>query len=158
VIICHHQTVTSTGADTDDLGRQQLAELVRNRRIDRHLSVRQAAETAGVARNTWAAVEDGTRRLADNNYAGIEKALAWQSGSIADILRGGTPTELPATAVTATPPGPQADDADEALIRVMRSDIPDHDKARIVRLLIQERERARQQLLKMADDLLAGPS
>jgi DNA-binding XRE family transcriptional regulator len=154
VITWHHGAVTTTGESENDT-RRHLADLVKNRRIELNLSVRQAAENAGVARNTWAAVEDGTRRTADNNYAGIERALLWAPGSILRIQRGHEPL-IEAPSQTPTSPTTQPDDADEALIKIMRSDrLTDQEKAQIVRLLIAERERARRRLIEMAESFIS---
>jgi len=75
--------------------RQRLGALVRARRRQLGLSIVAAARTAGVNRGTWEALESCTRATRDHNYAGIERALRWQAGSIEAILTGGTPTPLP---------------------------------------------------------------
>ena len=147
----------ATTGDSENDTRRHLADLVKNRRIELNLSVRQAAENAGVARNTWAAVEDGTRRTADNNYAGIERALQWAQGSILRIRRGLEPSVIDDQ--TPRTPAAQPDDADEALIKVMRSDrLSDQEKAQIVRLLIAERERSRRRLIEMAESFISEAS
>lgn len=154
MIIWHHGDVAS-GDKELPTSTQGLAKLIQRRRLDLGLSVRQAAETAGIARNTWASAEDGSRQTSDTNFAAIERALRWTPGSISQVKAGGAPNELPdAPSSTRT----TSNDADEALIRIMRSDIPDGDKARIVRLLIQKQERARKEWLAMVDEMIADTS
>ena len=112
-----------------------------------------------MARGTWTALEDGTRRTAENKHAGIERALGWAPGSIRSILNGGQPTEGPSTgpATVTFPPGSAEIDvipvmsrsgegtyvpvADPALVKVMNSDLDDRTKAKIVKILIAEQER-----------------
>lgn len=65
-----------------DTPEQQLARAVRERRLKLGLSVRAAAKKAGVDRNTWMSVEDGSRTLSDRNYAKFESALDWPDGTI----------------------------------------------------------------------------
>jgi transcriptional regulator with XRE-family HTH domain len=62
--------------------QQRLAQAVRDRRLKLGLSVRAAAKKAGVDRNTWMSVEDGSRTLQDRNYAKFEHALDWPDGAI----------------------------------------------------------------------------
>lgn len=58
------------------------------------LSERAAAEKAGMARNTWAALERGSRRTQPHRNADIELTLNWGSGSVEAILDGGEPREV----------------------------------------------------------------
>jgi transcriptional regulator with XRE-family HTH domain len=69
-----------------ETAQQRLARLVKARRLQLHLSVRAAAKAAGVDRNTWSSLEDGTRVLQDRNYAKIETALQWPTGEVPRIL------------------------------------------------------------------------
>lgn len=142
--------------DTTTARRKRLAELVKERRRHLGLSVRAAADSGGMARGTWTAVEDGSRKTADSNYAGIERALQWAPGSVAAILAGGDPTVTPAVAnardsMTLTDSAsahvvPAADVAaqrDPILIQVLRrDDITDDQKRRIVEILIAQKEAA----------------
>jgi hypothetical protein len=83
-----------TNADAGAERRDKLRKLVIDRRRERQLSVSAAARAAQISRGTWIALESGTRETEDYNYAGIERALQWQPGSIDDILDGGDPTPI----------------------------------------------------------------
>ncbi len=151
----------------DPTERLKLAELVRNRRLHLGLSVRQAADAAHVARGTWTALEEGARRTADNNYAGIERALNWTPGSITNILNGGAPGILhivnladsvpisdSASAVVRSATQAQAEH-DEALSRVMRSDrLTDQQKREIVEVLLDEKRDAERRRIEHAEQLI----
>jgi lambda repressor-like predicted transcriptional regulator len=76
----------------------RLTRLVVARRRELGLSIRGAATTAGLARNTWTTLENGTHRLTDRSYSTVEATLGWAPGSIAAILAGGDP------ALRGTPP------------------------------------------------------
>ena len=76
--------------DTDETPKDRLARLVHARRLELRLSVRAAAKAAGVDRNTWSSLEDGSRVLQDRNYAKIEEALSWPTGEILRILTPGS--------------------------------------------------------------------
>lgn len=136
-----------TPNDRDPYARRRLAVYIENRRIERTLSVRAAAELAGVARNTWTGIEDASRKTADSNYAGIERALLWAPGSILRILNGEEP-------ILIKPAADPASERDEAIARVMTSAISDAKKKEIVELLIAEREAAEQQRLERAELLI----
>ncbi|MFC3504854.1 helix-turn-helix domain-containing protein [Micromonospora krabiensis] len=129
----------------DDRGGQdQLATLVRARRIELGLSARAAAQTAGIDRNTWAYLENGTRRTAEFNYAGIERALQWAPGSIQRVLEGGEPAPL-------EPDTPQTPDDEE--LELVRTDpkLTDEMKERIITLILERRERDKQETRRMID-------
>jgi hypothetical protein len=51
------------------------------------LSVRAAAKVAGIDRDTWSKLEDGTRATQDRNYNAIERTLEWPQGEIDSILK-----------------------------------------------------------------------
>lgn len=89
--------------------RIRLGSLIRERRRWLGLTMASAAAAAGIDRNTWSTAESGSRRIVDNNYAGIERAIGWAPGSIAAVLAGGEPT--PAGQPLATGPA----DLDERL-------------------------------------------
>jgi hypothetical protein len=112
------------------------------------MSVRTAADQGGVARGTWTALEEGTRRTADSNYAGIEHALDWATGSVVAILRGGEPT-----LGTDREDKPQQAPAD-AFTRVMTSDLTDAQKRSIVRYLLAEQQRVEKELAERVEDLI----
>lgn len=75
--------------DTDETPQERLARLVKERRLELRLSVRAAAKAAGVDRNTWSTLEDGSRVLQDRNYDKVETALNWSSGEVLRILAPG---------------------------------------------------------------------
>jgi transcriptional regulator with XRE-family HTH domain len=154
VIIWHDGTV-ATADEQLDANRRRLGELVKARRLHLGISVRQAAETAEIARNTWSDMEDGSRRTAEIKFPGIERVLQWQPGSIASIMLGDEPKVLePRTTGQERADQPGADEADEALIRIMRSSLPDSEKARIVRTLLNEKEAARRRAFEAARERL----
>lgn len=76
--------------DTDEVPQHRLARLVKERRLKLKLSVRAAAKAAGIDRNTWSSLEDGSRVLQDRNYAKVEEALNWPTGEILRILSPGS--------------------------------------------------------------------
>ncbi len=45
-------------------------------------------------RATWTSAEASQRQLSEHRWAGMERALRWAPGSIANILEGGEPAEL----------------------------------------------------------------
>lgn len=160
-IMCHMAT-RDASAESAEM-RHKLAGLVRDRRLQLGLSVRSAADMGRVARGTWTALEEGTRRTADNNYAGVERALRWAPGSITAILAGGGPTiavnitdYASATESVTVDKNPGYDPAtdDEALIRVMRSDLPESRKRDLIQILIAEKERAERERVERAEELI----
>lgn len=85
-------------------------------------------------RNTWSYLEDGSRRTSEFKYAGIERALHWEPGSVTAILEGREPTPIQS--------GDAAEPVDEEL-ELVRTDpklTPDMRK-RIVALILERRER-----------------
>jgi transcriptional regulator with XRE-family HTH domain len=62
--------------------RKRLGQDVRDARVGLGLSVREAAKRAGVSRNTWQGLEDGTRATQDSKYESIQGALQWPAGEI----------------------------------------------------------------------------
>lgn len=159
----YHMATRDAFAGEPDL-RHKLAECVRGRRLQLGLSVRTAADQAGVARGTWTALEEGSRRTADNNWAGIERSLGWAPGSIAAILSGGDPRMARAAtdpsgggSAIATGGGDitAAAERDEAVRRVMLNpDLSDDDKRRIAALLIEDERRAAQHRVERAEELI----
>ncbi|WP_213012416.1 hypothetical protein, partial [Paractinoplanes toevensis] len=150
-----------------DETRSRLAKAVRDRRLQIPLSVRAAAEKAGMARSTWIALEEATRRTAETNYVGIEDTLHWQRGSIVSILSGGDP-KLSVLVITDADQdhstladlksGPTASTTDDPLIRIMKNpDLSDEQKAKIIRTLIAEQdEYARNRAEQLIHDALQG--
>jgi hypothetical protein len=96
----------SDAAETD---RQRLGRLVRLRRRFLRLSLSEAARRAGVNRATWTGVEQRATDAEDYTYAGVEAALEWKPGSVAAVLRGEEPIEMPGRGRPVTD-SPQPDD------------------------------------------------
>lgn len=86
-------------------------------------------------RNTWSYLEDGSRRTAEFKYAGIERALRWEPGSVTAILAGGDPTSV-------GPSTPAVEEDDEE-IQLVRTDprLTDDMRERIIALILERRER-----------------
>ncbi|WP_250029673.1 hypothetical protein [Paractinoplanes maris] len=153
-----------SAADTtaqDVENRRRLAEAVRARRLELRLSVRAAATQTGVARDTWIGLEEATRRTAETNYAGIERTLQWEPGSVLAILESRDPTTKDAGgerllltgSYSQSTPIREVHPADAAIIRIMHNpDITDEQKARIVRAVIAEQQRVGE---RYADELIA---
>ncbi|WP_127501198.1 hypothetical protein [Actinoplanes solisilvae] len=135
--------------------QQDLAATVRQRRLDLGLSLRAAADQAGVARGTWMALEGGNRVILANNHAAIERVLQWTSGRIARLLEDGdsasatTSEEVEKRGHAAVPV------MDDAVERIYRSNLPAEKKLQIIRMMLAERQRAEERLLQLADELVA---
>lgn len=71
-----------------------LAEHLAGARKALRLSQAEAARRAGVGRMAWYEWETGRRLPRDKNYAGIEEAVEWRSGSVEAVLAGGMPVPL----------------------------------------------------------------
>jgi hypothetical protein len=106
-------------------------------------------------------IENGRRDNFDKvTIAKLEDALGWETGSVIRIAEGGEPW------LREQAPSPGVSDSlgellagnkpsrDEALIRVMRSDLPDSQKRKIVLMLIAEREAAERRRTEHADELI----
>lgn len=78
-----------------DPRRQRLGELVKARRQELALSISKAARAAEIDRATWTGVEKASRDTEEYNYGPIERVLRWERGSVAAVLAGGDPVELP---------------------------------------------------------------
>jgi transcriptional regulator with XRE-family HTH domain len=128
-----------------DEGRQRLAQAVQHRRQQLGYSVRTAADASGLARGTWTALEDGSRRTTDNNYAAIEETLGWAPGSITRTLAGGQPTETGTTADLPT---------DEAVCLIVDSDLPDDAKKRLAQVIEDDRAATDRRRLDLARTLI----
>lgn len=88
-------------AAMDARGWPGLAEAVAQRRLELGLSIRAAADRAGVDRATWATIENGTSRLSRHRWSALERALLWEPGSVTAVVGGGAPT-----AMAGPPPSP----------------------------------------------------
>jgi hypothetical protein len=126
----------------DETPRERLANAMADRRRELRLSVRAAAQRAGVDRATWTSAEAATRRIAEYNYAGIEAALDWEPGSVDQVLAGGTPTPRISSAGGTTPTTTAQRDEEVDLV----ANDPDLDnamKAEIIALIYERRDRDR---------------
>jgi hypothetical protein len=133
------QRNTAESGGMDETPRERLANAMANRRRELRLSVRAAAQRAGVDRATWSSAETATRQIAEYNYAGVEAALDWQPGSVDQILAGGTATPRPAGTTPTT--AAQRDD----VLEIVAND-PDLDaqmKYEITKLIVARRESTR---------------
>lgn len=123
--------------------RSRLARLIQTRRRELRLSERQAAATAGVARNTWASAEEGVKQLAEKSIAGIEAALQWAPGSVERILAGGNPAPLnDQPEPSAAPALPPDFDLNAEIDKVMRLDLPAANKLILARQITELYEQA----------------
>jgi transcriptional regulator with XRE-family HTH domain len=148
---------------TEDAGQDwaRVGRYVVARRTDMGFDLR--AEFAAHAKITTRVISDleNARR---GNYdqvtiAKLEKALGWATGSVDRIAAGGEPRlrdgagkadhQTLGDLLTTYRPT-----QDEALVRVMKSDLPDAKKRQIVELLIAERRRAERALLEHAEQLI----
>lgn len=114
------------------IDREHAGEAVRQRRLALGLSARAAAAEAGMARNTWTALEAGTQRMLIHRYVDVERVLRWAPGSVEAVLRGEDPVELP---VATTPEEPTALDAEIA--RIIGLNLPAETRLTMLRALIE---------------------
>jgi transcriptional regulator with XRE-family HTH domain len=102
--------------------RERLGRHVRQRRLQLNLSVRAAAQAAGLDRATWQGLEDGTRTTRDHKLAGIERVLGWVEGSVHTILAGGLPGLIEHQPEQAGAELPLShDEVDEAQLRIIKA-------------------------------------
>lgn len=130
---------------------QRLAEHVIARRVQLGYKTRAAfAEAAHLSPRTLGDIETGRRPSYDKaTMATLEQALKWTTGSVNEILSGRAPILLE-QAKTAN----DVDESDEALRRIMGSDLPDEKKQQLVRMMIEEREAFYRQRAQRADELI----
>jgi transcriptional regulator with XRE-family HTH domain len=119
--------------------KDRLAAAVRRRRLELGLSERQAAERAEVARNTWSSMEAGKRQTAEHRYAGIERALDWEPGSIDAILSGRQPTARSTGDTQAI----ERQRDEEIELVANDPDLDNEMKMQIIKLIYERRERDR---------------
>ena len=81
-------------------GRERLAALVQERRMELGLGIEPAAKLADISKDTWKRIE-AALKVWDSKYAGVETALQWASGSCMRILDGHDP--IPNEAAEAAP-------------------------------------------------------
>jgi transcriptional regulator with XRE-family HTH domain len=140
---------------------ERLASLVVARRVELGYKRRPAfAEAAGISLRTLGDLETGRRTNFDPaTIAAIEQALRWATGSISQVLSGGDPGEARATtherAVNGAPTArPEPNERDEAVLKVLRSDLDESKKEQIIRLLIAEKQAADRARAQRAEDLI----
>jgi transcriptional regulator with XRE-family HTH domain len=95
--------------------RRQLAERVHRRRLELDLSINAAARLGSMSPITWSRVESG-KSVRELTYAGVDRALNWETGTAERLLRGGDPAvshdERPAT-----PSGPPVRYPDDPVLQ-----------------------------------------
>lgn len=124
--------------------RERLGRHVRTRRRELGLGIKDAAARAGVSRMTWDGLENATRATRDRNYARIEHALQWVSGSIEAILDGGEPTTVTDLADRPSPGGP-SDDFEAAILAIEAVDeVPEEFRELIISLMRSARRQQEQ--------------
>ncbi|GAA1028761.1 hypothetical protein GCM10009557_14980 [Virgisporangium ochraceum] len=139
----------------DDAGWPNLAQAVRKRRLEMGLSVPAILERipGAMARNTWEAMEKGTRKISDTKWAQVEQALDWAAGSIQRVIDGQGPiatvtyhrdpsrpsvtapfgSELDEALAFNTPPGTQASPAvADAIARALDARVATSPGAQLV--------------------------
>lgn len=122
------------------------------------------ADALGISLRTLGDIETGRRERYDPaTVAALENTLGWTTGSVQRIIAGGEPTlDAHAQGDASVPDGmpavatfqDQPAEHDEALRRVMLSDLPDEQKRRIARILIDQRRDAERQRVANADQLI----
>jgi hypothetical protein len=129
------------------------------------------ADASGISTRILGDIETGRRgRFDRKTIAALENTLGWATGSAVRIVEGGEPTLVPVTlsasvndrimlsdSVTATvTPALEFDPEtrDEAIIRVMKSNLSTEQKKQVVQMLIAEKRRAEQQRVEHAEELI----
>lgn len=136
----------------DDV-RERLGQEMRSRRLHLGLSVHEAARIAGVARNTWSGAETASRQLTDRNHAGIERALYWAPSSVAAILAGRDPIELPDADTASAARRARATESDTVVDAIWNSGLPDEYKLELVDELTRGRREAERRVMQHLKDL-----
>lgn len=113
------------------------------RRRELRLSATAAAQIAGINRATWSTAENAQRVPQPHNRAGIEQALAWESGSVDRLLAGGRAVERDRP-VAAAPPADEVD-IDAEVARIQAGRWPAATKLRMLRALIALHQEAAEQ-------------
>ncbi|MFE7485559.1 helix-turn-helix domain-containing protein [Streptomyces sp. NPDC057552] len=91
----------------------RLAQAVKARRLQLGLARTKAADDAGMSKDTWKRVEEG-KPVRSMNYAKIDHALGWATGSCEVIAAGGNPIRADDSLVA--PGVTLADGVDRALV------------------------------------------
>ena len=139
----------------------RLGKYVVARRVE--LGFEQRVDFAAAAQITTRVISDlenGRRGNFDPvTVSKLEKTLGWETGSLQRVAAGGEPrlrgahdtadeTTLGDLLTTYRPT------EDAALIRVMRSNLPDAKKRELVRMLIAEQERAARERTERAEQMI----
>lgn len=140
---------------------QRLGQHVVARRLALGYKTRiQLAQASGISARILGDIETGRRgRFDPKTLAALENTLGWNTGTANRVADGGEPTlaggraATQERAYTGTPVIHNEGD-DPALVKVMRSDLSDDKKRKLVRLLIAEREDAEKQRVARAEDLI----
>jgi hypothetical protein len=147
--------------DHDAPNSARLGEYVVARRVQLGYKKRPAfSDASGISTRILGDIETGRRGNFDpTTIAALENTLGWATGSVNRIAHGGEPTVVTNTRddtanSDSAPAGDQATDGDEALRRVMRSNLTDDQKRRITRMLIAEKEDAERQRVALAEQLI----
>ena len=138
--------------------RQALAERVRRRRLTLGWSIDDAAERGSMSPTTWTRVEEA-KKVRDLTYAGIERALGWQQGSVDLIAEGGEAREVEGAQGTVR-------SSEESALKVARRLPPsvlqqllaertDPHLLRVMELWPRLSERQRRAMLTMLEDALS---
>ncbi|MBB2940478.1 transcriptional regulator with XRE-family HTH domain [Actinoplanes lutulentus] len=140
-------------ADWERLGRY-----VVSRRVELGYTQRtDFAEATRITARVLSDIENGRRGNFDQvTIAKLEYGLRWATGSVAKVVDGGAPEPRgglvydhgPDTAAGYVPT------EDAAVVRVLRSDLPDEKKREVIRMLIAEELAAREARLNMANKLI----
>lgn len=129
---------------SDPDGRDRLATLVKQARLDRRLSIAAAAKLGGCSDKAWMRVEagDGVR---DQSYRDVEHALGWAAGTCQQILDGnldGSPPAYQAVEI-------EMDDPSIRTVVATMQELTDDDRRRLAVL-------ARAYLQSARDDITAA--
>jgi hypothetical protein len=130
---------------------RRLGDLVVARRVQLGYRKRPPfAQASGISTRILGDIETGRRtNFGPSTIAALEHTLQWATGSVAAVLAGGDPTVF-----DTHPQPPPGGEPDEAVARVMRSDLPDEQKRHLVRLLNAEREAAERWRIEHAEELI----
>ncbi|BCY10897.1 helix-turn-helix transcriptional regulator [Actinoplanes sp. L3-i22] len=143
---------------------KRLGDTVISRRIELKMPNRDDLATAsGISYRILGDIETGRRSNFDRTtLAKLEQALHWTAGSARTIAEGGEATVATRPAATEHPDTatPHANDAalsqdeEPSLARVRNSDLPDATKAKIIRLLRADQQRAARERDALAENLI----
>ena len=146
---CFREDGIVTDPDTPTSGWKRLGHYVVDRRVELGYKKRPAlAAATGISLRVLSDIELGKRANYDAvTLTSLERALGWTTGSAARIAAGGEPQMRPSPTPQDEPPDQPGTNVasamdDEALVKVMTSNLSDDRKRAVIRLLIEERESA----------------